>query len=104
MIDSDTRLRAARGIAKTETEASREVFATLKRRGHPEAPPPTLSDGWGGIDEAMVAVYGTGAGIYRGGTPADQKASPTGLAVSANGQAAQKGTRDWHQITGHIRS
>ena len=58
MIDSDTRLRAARGIAKTETEASSEVFATLKRRGHPEAPAPTLSDGWGGIDEAMVAVYG----------------------------------------------
>ena len=35
-----------------------EVFATLKRQGHPEAPAPTLSDGWGGIDEAMVAVYG----------------------------------------------
>ena len=67
MIDSDTRLRAARGIAKTETEASREVFATLKRRGHPEALAPTLSDCWGGIDEAMVAGYGmvpeyTGAG------------------------------------------
>ena len=67
MIDSDTRVRAARGIAKTETEASMEVFATLKRQGHPEAPEPRLSDGWGGIDEAMVAVYGkvpeyTGAG------------------------------------------
>lgn len=58
MIDMDTRLRVARGIAKTETDASREVFETLKRRGHPDAPPPTVSDGWGGIDEAMVAVYG----------------------------------------------
>jgi hypothetical protein len=58
MIDMDSRLRAARGIAKTETEASTEVFETLKRRGHPDAPPPTISDGWGGIDEAMVAVYG----------------------------------------------
>ena len=58
MIDMDTRLRVARGIAKTETEASQEVFATLKRRGHPDAPPPTVSDGWGGIDEAMVEVYG----------------------------------------------
>lgn len=58
MIDSDTRLRAARGIAKTETEASIEVFQTLQQRGHPEAPPPTISDGWGGIDDAMVAVYG----------------------------------------------
>jgi hypothetical protein len=58
MIDIDSRLRAARGIAKTETEASIEVFQTLKRRGHPDAPPPTVSDGWGGIDEAMVEVYG----------------------------------------------
>lgn len=58
MIDMDTRLRVARGIAKTETEASQEVFETLKRRGHPDAPPPTVSDGWGGIDEAMIEVYG----------------------------------------------
>jgi hypothetical protein len=58
MIDSDTRLRVARGIAKTETEASHMVFATLKQRGHPDKPPPTISDGWGGIREAMVDVYG----------------------------------------------
>jgi hypothetical protein len=58
MIDMDTRLRVARGIAKTETEAAKEVFQTLKRRGHPDAPPPTISDGWGGIDEAMIEVYG----------------------------------------------
>jgi hypothetical protein len=58
MIDKDTRLRVARGIAKTETEASVEVFRALKRRGHPEAPPPTISDGWGGIDDAMIEVYG----------------------------------------------
>ena len=58
MIEIDTRLRAARGIGKTETHASVEVFERLQRRGHPDAPPPTVSDGWGGIDEAMVAVYG----------------------------------------------
>jgi NAD(P)-dependent dehydrogenase (short-subunit alcohol dehydrogenase family) len=49
---------AARGIAKTETEASQAVFETLKRRDHPDAPPPTVSDGWGGIDDAMLEVYG----------------------------------------------
>ena len=54
----DSRLRVARGIAKDETQASAEVFRTLKRRGHPDSPPPTISDGWGGIDEAMVEVYG----------------------------------------------
>lgn len=58
MIDIDTRLRVARGIAKNETQASVEVFQTLKRRGHPDGPPPTASDGWGGIDEAMTEVYG----------------------------------------------
>lgn len=58
MIDMDSRLRVARGIAKTETEACVEVFQTLKRRGHPDAPPPTVSDGWGGIDDAMIEVYG----------------------------------------------
>ena len=59
MIDIDTRLRVSRGIAKTETEASEEVFQTLRQnRGHPEKPPPTISDGWGGIREAMVQVWG----------------------------------------------
>ena len=58
MIEIDTRLRIARGIAKTETQASTEVFETLKGRGHPEAPPAVVSDGWGGIKQAMIAVYG----------------------------------------------
>ena len=47
MLDMDSRLRVARGIAKTETQASIKVFQTLKARGHPDAPPPTISDGWG---------------------------------------------------------
>lgn len=58
MMDMDSRLRVARGIAKTETEASLEVFQTLKQCGHPEMPPPFMSDGWGGIDNALVEVYG----------------------------------------------
>jgi len=58
MMDIDNRLRAGRGIAKTETEASLEVFQTLQERGHPDEPPPFMSDGWGGIDNALVEVYG----------------------------------------------
>ena len=58
MIDTDSRLRAARGFGKTEKEASITVFRKLKERGHPDGPPPTISDGWGGIREAMVEVYG----------------------------------------------
>lgn len=54
----DSRLRVIRGIGKDETQASLAVFQTLKRWGHPDGPPPLLSDGWGGIDEAILAVYG----------------------------------------------
>jgi hypothetical protein len=77
MLDMDTRLRVARGIAKTETEASVEVFQALQRRGHPDAPPPTVSDGWGGIDDAMVEVYGkVPAYKGRGRPPTRKRAQP----------------------------
>ena len=58
MLDMDNRLRVARAIEKDETLASIGVFQMLQRRGHPDGPPPTISDGWGGIDEAMIEVYG----------------------------------------------
>ena len=54
----DSRLRVTRGIGKDETQASLQVFQTLKQWGHPDGPPPLLSDGWGGIDDAILAVYG----------------------------------------------
>jgi hypothetical protein len=73
MIDIDTRLRVARGFGKSETQADLEVFATLKRRGHPESPPPTVSDGWGGTDEAMVEVYGTVPAYSGRGRPPSRK-------------------------------
>lgn len=58
LLDMDSRLRVARAIEKDETQASISVFRSLQRRGHPDGPPPTISDGWGGIDQAMVEVYG----------------------------------------------
>ena len=58
MLDTDSRLRAAHGIGKDETEASLRVFQTLQQRGHPDSPPPLITDGWGGIDDAILAVYG----------------------------------------------
>ncbi|MER3458586.1 MAG: transposase [Chloroflexota bacterium] len=58
LLDIDSRLRVARGMGKDETQASIEVFRLLQQRGHPEHPPPVISDGWGGIDQAMVEVYG----------------------------------------------
>ena len=57
-MDIDSRLRVARGIGKNETESSKKAFQMLQQRGHPDAPPPLISDGWGGIDDAMLEVYG----------------------------------------------
>lgn len=74
LIESDTRLRAARGIAKSETQAAIEAFDQLKeQRGHRHSPPPLVSDGWGGYDEAMVEVWAKVA-EYRGrGRPPSRK-------------------------------
>jgi hypothetical protein len=72
-LDIDTRLRVARGIGKNETLASIKVFEMLKTRGHPDGPPATISDGWGGIDQAMIEVYGL-VPEYRGrGRPPTHK-------------------------------
>jgi hypothetical protein len=78
MLDMDSRLRVARGIAKNETQASIEVFQTLKRRGHPDGPPPTISDGWGGIDEAMLEVYGMVPEYSGRGRPPTRKQAQAG--------------------------
>lgn len=78
MIEPDTRLRVARGIGKTEGAASVEVFQTPKRRGHPEAPPPTISDGLGGIREAMVEVYGRAPNYAGHGRPPHKKRPQAG--------------------------
>ena len=58
LLDMDSRLRVARGIGKNETEASKKAFQMLQQQGHPEAPPPLITDGWGGIDDAILDVYG----------------------------------------------
>jgi hypothetical protein len=78
MIDMDTRVRAARGIAKTETEAAQEAFETLKARGHPHAPPPTVSDGRGGIPQAMVEVWGQVPAYCGRGRPPTRKRAQEG--------------------------
>ena len=73
MLDMDSRLRVARAIEKDETQASITVFRILKQRGHPDGPPPTISDGWGGIDEAMVEVYGVVPEYIGRGRPPTRK-------------------------------
>jgi hypothetical protein len=58
LLDVDSRLRVTHGIGKDETQASLKAFQPLQQRGHPEVPPTLISDGWGGIDDAIIAVYG----------------------------------------------
>ena len=55
----DSRLRVARGIDKDETASTENALRKLKQRGHPDMPPPLISDGWGGIDDAILNVYGS---------------------------------------------
>jgi hypothetical protein len=72
LLDTDSRLRTARGIGKNETEASKKAFQVLQQRGHPDAPPPLITDGWGGIDDAILDVYGIIPEYAGRGRPASQ--------------------------------
>lgn len=78
MVDMDSRLRAARGTGADETQASIAVFQILKERGQPDGPPPTISDGWGGIDETMIEVYGLVPEYSGKGRPPTRKQAQQG--------------------------
>lgn len=78
MLDMDSRLRVACAIEKNETLASIEVFKILKNRGHHDAPPPTISDGWGGIEQAMLEIYGVVPEYSGHGRPPTRKKPKTG--------------------------
>ncbi len=57
-IESNSRLRVGRAIAKTEEEVAEALMAQLKARGHPDTPPPMATDGKGGYRDALVATWG----------------------------------------------
>ncbi|MFQ3664279.1 MAG: hypothetical protein SNJ69_18045 [Chloroflexaceae bacterium] len=54
MLDSDTRLRVGCAIGKTEEEVAHDLMAQLKKRGHPDAPLPMVTDGKGDYRTALV--------------------------------------------------
>ena len=56
LLGVGSRLRVTHGLGKDERQASLRAFQVLQQRGHPEVWPPLISDGWGGIDDAMIAV------------------------------------------------
>jgi hypothetical protein len=57
-IETDTRLRVGRAMAKTEEEVALALMHQLKARGHPSDPPPMATDGKGAYHEAIVATWG----------------------------------------------
>jgi hypothetical protein len=57
-LETDTRLRVGRSIAKTEEEVAQELMKQLQGRAHPEAPPQMATDGKGAYREAMVETWG----------------------------------------------
>lgn len=57
-LETDTRLRIGRAIAKTEEEVAPALMAQIKERGHPETPPAIATDGRGAYREAMVETWG----------------------------------------------
>ena len=57
-IESNSRLRCGRAIAKTEEQVADTLMAQLQARGHPDAPPPLATDGKGGYREALVETWG----------------------------------------------
>jgi hypothetical protein len=57
-LETDTRLRIGRAIAKTEEEVAPALMAQIKERGHPERPPAIATDGRGAYREAMVETWG----------------------------------------------
>lgn len=57
-IETETRLRVGRAIAKTEEEVALDLMGQIKDRGHQQAPPAIATDGKGAYREAMVETWG----------------------------------------------
>src|SRR5439155_6395194 len=57
-IDSDTRLRVGRAIAKTEEEVAMLLMGQLQSGGHPARRPGIATDGQGAYRQALLATWG----------------------------------------------
>ncbi len=57
-------MRVSQGLAKTETEATEIALKAMRVQGQTNLAP-LISDGWGGIKEAILSVYGE-IPIYKG--------------------------------------
>jgi len=88
ILDMDSRLRAGRGIGKDETEASRKAFQVLQQRGHPDGPPPLISDGWAELTMLSCRVR-IGARVFWTRATAHATSTWQRLALLADGQTSR---------------
>lgn len=96
----------------------RSVLEQLKkRRGHRHSPPPLVSDGWGGYDEALVEVWGEVPEYSGRGRPPTKKRPQAGWRYLQMVKQRQKGRvvgveaktiygdeREVRQLLGHSTS
>lgn len=78
LLESPTRLRAGRVFAKSESAASLALLRQVRDRGHPDLPPPLVSDGGTGCAEAMLETWGQVPPYAgRGPHPVRKQAAPS---------------------------
>jgi len=73
LIEVETRLRVGRGFGQNETEAAIELWRGVRRTTGMKAPPPLVSDGWGGHREALLEVFGQTPPYSGHGRPPSKK-------------------------------
>jgi hypothetical protein len=103
LIESESRLRAARGIAKNETEAAIEAFEQLKGRGQRHSAPPLVSDGWGGYEMRRWWRCGGRCPSIREEDALRPRSGPSRLSTPTDGQAARKWSGDGSEGEVHLR-
>ncbi len=58
LIENHTRLRLGRGVGGTESEAAQRIWRYWRWTLGAKQPPPLVSDGWGGHQDALLEVFG----------------------------------------------
>ena len=58
LIEKRTRLRLGRGVGRTESEAAQRIWRYWRWTLGVNHPPPLVSDGWGGHQNALLEVFG----------------------------------------------
>lgn len=58
LIENQTRLRLGRGVGRTESDAAQRIWRYWRWTLGVNQPPPLVSDGWGGHQDALLEVFG----------------------------------------------